>query len=164
MLGPIARSRALAGAVAALTLLAASAVLGGTASGGTSKRVQTTAAVPFVGPVAPAVPPRPLVRTDGPLLPVQVTTARLAPVLREVGPPALSAAAQVGPPVAVGPGSPVPAVRAVQRLLNRAGAGLRVDGSWGPATTQAVLAVQAAAGLRRDGVAGPATLAALRNP
>lgn len=161
MPGPTARSRALAGAAAALTLLAASAVLGGTASGGTSARVQA-AAVPFVGPVAPAVPPRPLVRTDGPLLPARATTARLAPVHREVGPPALSAAARVGPPVAVGPDSPVPAVRAVQRLLNRAGAGLRVDGSWGPATTRAVLAVQAAAGLRRDGVAGPATLAALR--
>ena len=162
MLGPIARSRALAGAVAALTLLAASAVLGGTASGGTSKRVQA-AALPFVGPVAPAVPPRPLVRTDGPLLPSAAGTPRLAPVLREVGPPALSGAVQVGPPVTVGPGSPVPAVRAVQRLLNRAGAGLRVDGSWGPATTRAVLSAQARAGLRLDGVAGPATLAALRS-
>lgn len=161
MLGPIARSRALAGAVAALTLLAASAVLGGTASGGTSKRAQATTAA-FVGPVAPAVPPRPLVRTDGPLLPARVATARLAPVLRELGPRAHSAAAPVGPPAAIGPDSAVPAVRAVQRLLNRAGASLRVDGSWGPATTRAVLAVQAAAGLRMDGVAGPATLAALR--
>ena len=163
MLGPLSRSRALAGAVAALTLLAASAVLGGTASGGTSPRAQVTA-LPFVGPLAPTGPPRPLVRTDGPLLPAGVATPRLAPVLREVGPRALSAAAPVGPPVTVGPDSPVPAVRAVQRLLNRAGAQLRVDGAWGPATTRAVLAAQARAGLRLDGVAGPATLAALRNP
>ena len=160
MLGPIARSRALAGAVAALTLLAASAVLGGSASGGAS--VHASARVPFVGPVAPAARPRPLVRTDGPLLPATVATSRLVPVLRPVGPRARPAAAPVGPPVAIGPQSPVPAVRQLQRLLNAAGAQLRVDGSWGPATTQAVLALQAARGLPMNGVAGPATLAALR--
>ena len=161
MLGPLARSRALAGAVAALTLLAASAVLGGTAAGGTSKRVQV-AALPFVGPVAPARAPRPLVRTDGPLLPAGVATPRLAPVQRRVGPPVRAAAVLVGPSVAIGPQSPVPAVRAVQRLLNRAGAGLRVDGAWGPATTRAVRSAQAREGLPQDGVVGPATLAVLR--
>ncbi|MFC5382325.1 L,D-transpeptidase family protein, partial [Aquipuribacter nitratireducens] len=36
-----------------------------------------------------------------------------------------------------------------------------VDGSYGPLTTQAVLALQKAAGLQRDGVLGPRTQAAL---
>jgi hypothetical protein len=53
-------------------------------------------------------------------------------------------------------------VRALQELLNRAGAGLAVDGLFGPLTERAVRAAQRRAGLfPADGLAGPRTLAAL---
>lgn len=54
-----------------------------------------------------------------------------------------------------------PRVRALQEALNRHGAGLEVDGDFGPLTENAVTAFQASRGLERDGVAGPVTLAAL---
>jgi peptidoglycan hydrolase-like protein with peptidoglycan-binding domain len=162
MLGPVARSRALAGAAALLTLVGASAVLGvgsSSASGGTSRAA--AAAAPFVGPVAAAVPPRPLLRTDGPLL-LPAGTARVAPVVRPLGPRPTAGAATVGPPALVGLGSAVPAIRTVQRRLNVHGAQLRVDGAWGPATTRAVERLQAQAGLPVDGRVGPRTAAVLR--
>lgn len=53
-------------------------------------------------------------------------------------------------------------VRAVQRRLAELGYWVgRVDGRYGPLTTQAVYALQKAAGLKRDGAVGPATRAAL---
>ncbi len=133
-------------AVAVLLTASAGSLL---LAGGTS--AATSPARVTYGPVArPVVGP--LVEARGPVLPrPQVALAR-------VGPPVV---AEVGPPGEVGPGSPVPRVRAVQRLLNRAGAQLRVDGAWGPATTRAVEAVQARAGLPVDGRVGPATAAAL---
>jgi peptidoglycan hydrolase-like protein with peptidoglycan-binding domain len=67
----------------------------------------------------------------------------------------------MGPPPVVGPDSTPYRVRIVQRLLNAAGAQLRVDGAWGPATTRAVEAVQRRAGLPVDGRVGPTTAAAL---
>lgn len=131
-------------------------------SAGTSSSATAPAPTPFVGPVAtpPGPVPRPLVRTDGPLLPA-TGRSRLASVLAPMGPPATAPAA-VGPAGLVGPGSPPAQVRTVQRLLNAGGAGLRVDGAWGPATSRAVRAAQERAGLPVDGRLGPTTLAVLR--
>ena len=59
-------------------------------------------------------------------------------------------------------GSRGEAVRAAQQRLADLGYWLgEVDGSFGPVTQQAVLALQKAAGLERDGVLGPRTRAAL---
>ena len=52
-------------------------------------------------------------------------------------------------------------VRQLQALLNAAGAVLKVDGSFGPATLAAVKAFQQRAGLIVDGVVGRQTWAAL---
>lgn len=53
------------------------------------------------------------------------------------------------------------AVSTLQRALNERGAGLRVDGAYGPSTLRAVRSFQRSAGLAADGVAGPRTWAAL---
>jgi hypothetical protein len=52
-------------------------------------------------------------------------------------------------------------VRELQALLNRAGARVKVDGDFGPATRDALKVFQLKAGLRADGVYGPKTEAAL---
>lgn len=49
-------------------------------------------------------------------------------------------------------------VRALQTLLVRAGASLRVDGDYGPSTRDAVKAFQRASRITADGVAGPETM------
>ena len=159
MLGPLARSRALVGAAALLT--ATGALVAGSGSSAATAPHDVRAAQPFHGPVAQLPPPRPLVRTDGPLLPPQVRS-RLTAVDRPTG-PAATARPVAGPPGVVGPGSPPHQVRAVQRLLNARGADLRVDGAWGPATARAVQRVQAAAGLPASGRVGPRTAAVLRD-
>ncbi len=48
-------------------------------------------------------------------------------------------------------------VKAAQRLLNRFGYGLTVDGSFGPRTRDAVRSFQSAKGLAVDGIVGPIT-------
>ena len=52
-------------------------------------------------------------------------------------------------------------VRKLQTALNRAGANLTVDGSYGARTEQAVRNFQEDNGLTVDGLAGPATMRAL---
>ena len=54
------------------------------------------------------------------------------------------------------------AVRELQRLLNDAGASLRVDGLFGPATDAAVRAFQTRMGLTVDGIVGRQTWSTLR--
>jgi len=54
-------------------------------------------------------------------------------------------------------------VRELQTLLNGHGAGLTVDGDYGPGTTAAVIRFQRAQGLTTDGQAGEATIAALQD-
>ena len=157
MLGPVARFRASLGVAVLVTAVGGSLLM----SAGTASSATPAPTAPFYGPVAAPPPPRPLVRTDGPLLPLPVRP-RLAPVHRPMG-PAAAARPEVGPPGLVGPGSPPSQVREVQRLLNARGADLRVDGAWGPATTRAVQRLQAAAGLPATGRVGPRTAAALRD-
>lgn len=157
-------ARPLVAAAVLLTAGAGSVLVGGT-SAADGPIVQRPAAAPRVvyGPVAI---PRPA--TVSSVVPPGVTnlpSTRLPPVIAlppgpPLGPPVGSPA--MGPPGVVGPDSPLHQVRAVQRLLNRAGAALRVDGAWGPATTRAVTAIQAQAGLPVDGRVGPRTLAVLR--
>lgn len=52
-------------------------------------------------------------------------------------------------------------VRELQALLVRAGYTITVDGDFGPATRDAVIAFQGEQGLTRDGIAGPQTMRAL---
>jgi peptidoglycan hydrolase-like protein with peptidoglycan-binding domain len=59
-------------------------------------------------------------------------------------------------------GSRGDAVRQLQVLLNAQGAGIVVDGEFGPQTQGAVIRFQTARGLVVDGVAGPQTAGALR--
>lgn len=53
-------------------------------------------------------------------------------------------------------------VRAIQELLNKNGAELKVDGVFGPATDAAVRAFQLSKTLKVDGIVGEKTIAALR--
>ena len=58
-------------------------------------------------------------------------------------------------------GSKGESVKTLQTALNRAGANLAIDGSFGAKTQEAVKAFQRANGLTVDGVVGPATWAKL---
>lgn len=58
-------------------------------------------------------------------------------------------------------GSEGATVTAVQQLLVASGAGIEVDGKFGPATEQAVINFQASQGLATDGIVGPDTIAEL---
>lgn len=68
-----------------------------------------------------------------------------------------------GAETAVGEGASGPAVVLMQRLLNETGAGLTVDGVFGPVTRSHVVAFQLAHSLTPDGECGPLTWTALRN-
>jgi GH25 family lysozyme M1 (1,4-beta-N-acetylmuramidase) len=59
--------------------------------------------------------------------------------------------------VTVGQGDTGPAVKAVQDELTAHGAALTVDGEFGPATRNAVIAFQTGKGLTADGIVGPNT-------
>lgn len=58
-------------------------------------------------------------------------------------------------------GSKGSGVREIQQLLVRTGESIKVDGDFGPATRDAVVAFQTINGLEADGVVGPRTYAAL---
>jgi len=64
----------------------------------------------------------------------------------------------------LGPGARGPAVAALQARLNARGAGLALDGLYGPVTGLAVRRWQAQNGLVADGIAGPETWASLAGP
>ena len=62
------------------------------------------------------------------------------------------------------PGDTGAQVKLLQTALNHLGYSVgKVDGNYGPATTQAVKNFQTAKGLTADGVAGPQTLAAMKS-
>jgi len=79
----------------------------------------------------------------------------------------LSADGEVGPLtwpkliVQVQQGSKSEAVKGAQRLLNKYGFGLSVDGDFGPATNSAARSFQSSHGLAVDGVIGPNTWSSL---
>ncbi len=164
-------ARPLVAVVVLLTAGAGSLVVAGGTSAADGPVVLRHAAAPRVvyGPVAvpsrslpgalPVVLPGALSGAGAPSLTRLLPATPVAP-----GPPVGPATGSpaMGPPGVIGPDSPLRQVRAVQRLLNRVGAALRVDGAWGPATTRAVIAVQARTGLPVDGRVGPRTLAVLR--
>ncbi|MGD7786812.1 peptidoglycan-binding protein [Propionibacteriaceae bacterium Y1700] len=77
----------------------------------------------------------------------------------KVGPKTI---AKLGPKVKEGAENS--ATKAVQRLLNKNGASLDVDGKFGPATKGAVVDLQKRAGLSADGVVGPDTWSYLFGP
>ncbi len=94
--------------------------------------------------------------------PRTVTPPSLAPQALATA-SAVSPAAPIVPPTAVTlrSGARGNAVASLQQALNVHGASLAVDGSFGPATLQAVRSFQRGSGLVVDGVAGPKTWAAL---
>lgn len=63
--------------------------------------------------------------------------------------------------VTVRQGSTGEAVKAAQRLLNKYGSGLGVDGDFGPATNSATRSFQRSHGLDEDGIIGPDTWSSL---
>ncbi|MCL2876124.1 MAG: peptidoglycan-binding protein [Betaproteobacteria bacterium] len=67
------------------------------------------------------------------------------------------------PTAALKQGSSGNGVRWIQWHLNQTGAGLTIDGSFGPATNTAVRNFQSRKGLAVDGSVGPATRAALKS-
>ena len=154
MLGPspaaTARSRLSLAFAVTVTALGGSVLL----SSGTSSSAAPAFVVRPMGPAVPTPAVRPLLLTAPSLaLPPAGAAAPVGPAA--VGPP------RVGPATTVGPGSSPRQVREVQRLLNARGAGLRVDGAWGPATTRAVRGLQLQAGLTPTGRVDPRTAAAL---
>ena len=107
-----------------------------TSSGGTGVGTPTTTAA--------TTPPQ---TTPGPTAPGVKTTPNTIPV-----------------PTAgvLRSGSAGPGVKGLQQALSRLGYALgAADGSFGPATVQAVIAFQKAHGLPADGIAGTKTLAAI---
>jgi peptidoglycan hydrolase-like protein with peptidoglycan-binding domain len=89
-------------------------------------------------------------------VPYSVTKLRADVTARlKAGPP------NAAPRTTLRPGDRGDDVKALQRLLNTAGAAIDVDGSYGPATEAAVRTFQKSAGLLVDGIAGPQTQAAL---
>ncbi|GIH96340.1 peptidoglycan-binding protein [Planobispora siamensis] len=102
----------------------------------------TGGAVTTAPPRSPTGPPAATVTARGPALPSQGATVHRRPVLRQ--------------------GASGTDVLALQRRLSGLGYWIgRVDGRFGPLTTQAVYALQKAAGLGRDGVVGSRTWTAL---
>ena len=65
------------------------------------------------------------------------------------------------PPQALSMGDRGPEVKRLQQMLNDYGAGLVVDGDFGPLTQAAVMSFQAERGLEVDGICGKNTLDAL---
>ena len=84
-----------------------------------------------------------------------------------ISPPGMTMTFQVGPaefsPATLKMGSKGPAVKALQCLLNSAGASpkLTLDGTFNTKTKTAVISIQKSYGLPQDGIAGPKTWAAL---
>lgn len=107
----------------------------------------------FSGSTKRATPPLPTVTAKPPAVtPTEPTT-----------PAATTPAAVQVPTATLKPGESGAEVTQLQRALAKAGYSPgKPDGSYGPATKQAVTSFQTAHGLSADGVAGPKTLAALQ--
>jgi peptidoglycan hydrolase-like protein with peptidoglycan-binding domain len=88
-------------------------------------------------------------------------------VISNISVPGETISFQVGPaaatPATLQMGAKGPAVKALQCLLNSAGASpkLTLDGTFGSKTKTAVISIQKSYGLLQDGIAGPKTWAAL---
>jgi peptidoglycan hydrolase-like protein with peptidoglycan-binding domain len=91
------------------------------------------------------------------------TPADAAALIAQIGgaPVAAAAAAPAGRPTLRKGSADRAAVRLLQERLNAHGAGLAVDGSFGPKTDAALRAFQQAHGLVVDGICGPKSWGAL---
>ncbi len=107
-------------------------------------------------------PTTPSPTTPSPTAPSPTVPGASSPAPTAPDPTAPPATPTVATPEVLRPGDSGPQVREVQERLVALHYWLgAADGTYGPLTEQAVLALQGAAGLRRDGVLGPRTRRAL---
>jgi peptidoglycan hydrolase-like protein with peptidoglycan-binding domain len=142
---------AIAAIAVAATVLTACAVIDEDAASSEPPIVRVTT------PPAPADTP-----PEAPPVPAPPPFPATPPVTEPPAPPVTEPPPPPEPDPVLRPGRKGPEVAALQQRLIDLGYWLGdPDGSYGHATTQAVMAFQKANGLGRDGLAGPATLAAV---